>query len=311
MNRSGFRGHWPAMLTPMHEDGRLRLESVPALVEKFVRDGAGGIYLGGSTGQGPILSTDERKSLAAATIEAAVDRLPVMVHVGAIRMEDTLELTRHAAARGADAVSSVPPMYYPLSLRSTLDHYRRIAGETALPFYAYNFTIPNCPIEAYIEGLISIPTCRGLKYTSLNMYELSLFKVLSGGQLTILSGADESFLAAQAQGADGSIGSTQNVALPLFNAAAEAAAEGHWDTARGLMLTIVRLVRELTLGCGVAGLHAVLTREGIPCGQPRPPMIPVDEEGRTLAWAAYRRGMEDCPRPATPILTPSLTAARA
>lgn len=284
-----FSGNWPAMVTPMYDDGRVRLESIPLLVEKFVREQAGGIYLCGSTGQGPLLTVDERKAMTEATVSAATGRLPVMVHVGAIRVEDAQELAAHAATVGADAVSSVVPMYYPTTLASAMEHYRRIAGESDLPFYAYNFAIPNCPVEAYVEALMQVPHARGLKFTSMNMYELSRLKIASDGQLNVLSGADESYLAAQSQGADGAIGSTQNIGLPLFRAVEAAAIEGRWQDARNLMLRTVRLVHEVTIGCGLASLHTVLTRQGIPCGQPRHPIPHADPDTANRAWTAFER----------------------
>jgi N-acetylneuraminate lyase len=286
-----FTGVWPAMVTPMYDDGRLRMESIPPLVEKFVREGAGGIYLCGSTGQGPLLTVEERKAAAEATVTAAAGRLPVMVHVGALRIEDCLELARHAEASGADAVSSVPPMYYPPRLTSAMEHYRRIGEATGLPFYAYNFALPDCSVEAYVEALLQVPNIRGLKFTNRDMFEMARLKVASEGRLNVLSGADESFLAAQAQGADGSIGSTQNVAMPLFRATEHAAREGRWEEARGLMLDVVRLVHEVTIARGLAALHHILTVEGIPCGQPRHPLAHLDDAGRGAAVSDYRRLM--------------------
>lgn len=284
-----FTGNWPAMITPMHDDGSIRPESVAPLVEKFVREQAGGIYLLGSTGQGPLLTVDERKVIAEATVSAAAGRLPVMVHVGAIRVEDCVELAKHAGEIGADAVSSVIPMYYPPALASAMEHYRRIGGASDLPFYAYNFVIPNCPVEAYVEGLMQVPNARGLKFTSVNMYELARLKIASGGQLNVLSGADESYLSAQAQGADGAIGSSQNAALPLFRAVEQAAQGGAWEEARRLMLLTVRFVHEVTIGCGLASLHAILTEEGIPCGQPRHPIARADAEKAARAVEIRRR----------------------
>lgn len=288
-----FTGNWPAMITPMHDDGRLRLESVPPLVEKFVQERAGGIYLCGSTGQGPLMTVDERKALAEATVRAAAGRLPVMVHVGALRVEDAVDLARHAAEVGADAVSSVVPMYYAPTLASSMEHYRRIASATELPFYAYNFALPNCTVETYVEELMQIPHARGLKFTSLNMYELTRLKIASGGRLNVLSGADESYLAAQAQGADGAIGSTQNIATRLFNAVQSEAALGNWGDARRLMQLTVHLVHEVTIGGGIASLHTILTQEGIPCGQPRHPFPRADQETAERSWRTYREVMTE------------------
>ena len=284
-----FSGNWPAMVTPMYDDGRIRPESVAPLVEKFVAERAGGIYLCGSTGQGPLLTVDERKTIAEKTVRAAAGRLPEMVHVGSIRIDDAVELARHAAAIGADAVSSVPPIYYPLTFAATMEQFRRIAAASDLPFYAYNFAIPDCTVEQYVEGLTSIPTARGLKFTSVNMYELARLKIAGAGRLNVLSGSDESYLAAQAQGADGAIGSTQNIGLPMFDAVTDAASTGKWEEARSRMLRVVRLVHEVTIRCGIASLHGILTREGIPCGQPRHPLPHADVATVDRAWDSYER----------------------
>jgi N-acetylneuraminate lyase len=287
-----FTGVWPAMVTPMHDDGSHRVESVAPLVEKLVKEGAGGLYLCGSTGQGPLLTVEERKAVAEAAVAAGAGRLPIMVQVGAVRVEDCIELARHAASIGADAVSSVGPLYYPPSLRSAMEHYRRIGEATDLPFYAYNFALPDCPVDAFVEALLRVPNIRGIKFTNRDTYELARLKIASGDRLNVLSGADECFLAAKAQGADGAIGSTQNVAMPLFRAVTGAAEAGLWGEARALMMETVRLVHDVTIGSGLAALHAILTEEGIPCGRPRHPLPPLDSAGRTAALAAYRARME-------------------
>lgn len=293
MTESCFSGNWPAMVTPMDDEGRVRLESVAPLVEKFVREGAGGIYLCGSTGQGPLLTLEERQGMAEATVTAVRGRLPVMVHVGSIREAETIELARHAAAVGAGAVSSVAPMYYPPTLASTMALYHRIAAAADLPFYAYSFALPDTSVDRYVEALLEVPHARGLKFTSLNMYELARLKIASGGRLNVLSGADESYLAAQSQGADGAIGSTQNIALPLFDRTLAAARAGRWEEARDRMLRVVRLVHQVTIGCGIGALHGILTREGIPCGQPRPPLARADEATCSRAWDLYRTLLAD------------------
>ena len=282
-----FTGVWPAMVTPMDADGGVCLSSLAPLVEKFVAEGAGGIYLLGSTGQGPIQTVDERKAVAAETVRAAAGRIPVMVHVGAIRVDDSVELAAQAAEVGADVISSVVPMYYPPTLAGAMEHYRRIAGASDLPFYAYNFTIPNCTVEAYAEALLSIPNCVGLKFTNRDAFELALLKVASDGRLNVLSGADDCFLAAAAQGADGCIGSTQNVAVPEFRLVIEAAEAGRYLAARDGMIQIARLVRDLTIRRGLSGLHHVLSQEGIPCGQPRHPILRQDAAGLEAAMVAY------------------------
>src|SRR4029453_5598635 len=107
-----FGGIWPAMLTPTTADGRPALAVCEQLVDLFVRQGLGGIYVVGSTGQWPRVTVEERKAIAECVVKTAARRLPVMIHVGAVATSDAVALARHAASTGADAVSGVGPIYH-------------------------------------------------------------------------------------------------------------------------------------------------------------------------------------------------------
>src|SRR5438874_13836556 len=107
-----FGGIWPAMLTPLSEDGRPSVPVLERMTELFVSQGLGGIYLTGSTGQWPLLTIEERYTITDCVIRAAAGRIPVMVHVGAATTEDAVALSRHATRAGASAVSAVTPTYY-------------------------------------------------------------------------------------------------------------------------------------------------------------------------------------------------------
>src|SRR2546423_6227952 len=104
-----FGGIWPAMLTPLTEDGRPAVAVLEQMTELFVRQGLGGIYLTGSTGQWPLFTVEERCGIADCVIRAAAGRIPVMVHVGAVATADAIALARHAARAGASAISAVTP----------------------------------------------------------------------------------------------------------------------------------------------------------------------------------------------------------
>ena len=275
-----YHGIWPAMVTPMDADGNVVPKQIAPLVEKQLAEGAGGLYLCGSTGQGPIMTVEERRQVAEATIAAVAGRVPVVVHVGSVRLEESLALARHAAEAGADAVSSVPPFYYKVGLEVDLVHYRRIAGVTDLPFYAYNFTIPGGNVAEYVPELLKIPNLAGLKFTNRDPYEMALLKVLSDGKLNVMSGADECFLACRAHGADGAIGTTYNAFLPLFRRVASASDAGDAEQASRLMLIAVDLVDRVVIRYGLAGIHAILGWQGVEVGVPRHPHKPLDASAR-------------------------------
>src|SRR5215210_5423127 len=112
MTTAMLGGVWPAFLTPMTSDGELDFAVVEKLTDLFARQGLGGLYVGGSTGQWVSLTLEERFALAGCVVKAAGGRIPVMVHVGATTTRDAVRLARHAEEVGADAVSAVAPIYY-------------------------------------------------------------------------------------------------------------------------------------------------------------------------------------------------------
>ncbi len=97
-----FRGVWPAMLTPLTETGEIAHGELEKLVELLVRQGLGGLYMLGSTGQWPLLSLDQRQAVAEGVVKTAAGRIPIIVHVGALTTDDAVALARHAARIDAD-----------------------------------------------------------------------------------------------------------------------------------------------------------------------------------------------------------------
>src|SRR5205807_1655494 len=97
---------WPAMLTPLTVEGKPAFGALEQLTDLFVRQGLDGLYVVGSTGQWPMLTPDERRAIAECVVRTAAGRVPVMIHVGAVATADAVDLARHAARIGADAVSA-------------------------------------------------------------------------------------------------------------------------------------------------------------------------------------------------------------
>lgn len=264
------------MLTPMGADGHPCLESVTRLVELFVRQQLGGVYLTGSTGQWPLLTSEERRAVAESAVRSAAGRLPVMVHVGATATEEAVALARHAAAIGADAVSAVGPTYYGHSVETVFEHYRRISSATRLPFYVYHLMGVSQSLDpaAYVERLLSLPNIAGMKYTEHDLYLLGVLRARAGERLNLMSGADELLCQAVLSGADGAIGTFYNLWGPECRAARETCERGDVPAARDFMLRFqLALSRILSSGGMWSFLRAAMLRKhGIDPGSPRPPL---------------------------------------
>ena len=113
-----IRGVLLPIITPFDERARIDEEVMRELVDFHIGAGIQGLFVLGSTGQGPAMSVEERKKAAAVALDQARSRVPVIIHVGTADTESTVELAEHAAAHKADAVAIVPP-YYTRIIRST------------------------------------------------------------------------------------------------------------------------------------------------------------------------------------------------
>src|SRR5918911_730177 len=134
-----FHGVLPALVTPFTADGEaIDTAALAAIVERLVGAGVGGLVPGGSTGEFTTLSSAERRALVEVTIEAAAGRVPVVAGTGALSTRETVELSVHAEAAGADAVMIVPPFYDALSWRELRAHYAAVAEAIAIPIMYYN-----------------------------------------------------------------------------------------------------------------------------------------------------------------------------
>jgi N-acetylneuraminate lyase len=242
-----FGGIWPALVTPLTPSGDPNHEAIERLVELCVRQRLGGLFILGSTGQWLLLTPNERQAIAERVVKAAAGRIPVMVHVGATTTDDAIALARHAARVGADAVSCLAPIYYPLTPDAIFEHYRRVAEATDLPFFAYHLSTANQlrigPRE-YAERLLALPNIAGMKFTEGDLATLGLLHAHSGGRLVILVGADELFCHASLSGAAGAVGTFFNVWGAECQAAWQAAVSGEMDVSRRFMLGLQEVLSE-------------------------------------------------------------------
>ncbi|HWP58650.1 MAG TPA: dihydrodipicolinate synthase family protein [Candidatus Acidoferrales bacterium] len=133
-----IRGVLLPIITPFDEKARVDEEVMRELVDFHIGAGVQGLFVLGSTGQGPAMSVEERKRAAAIALDQARARVPVVVHVGTADTESTVELAEHAAAHSADAIAIVPPYYYSDHTEyEIVAHYRAAAKAVPLPIFIY------------------------------------------------------------------------------------------------------------------------------------------------------------------------------
>ena len=172
-----FQGVWPALITPLDRDGKPAFDVLEALTDRLAQDKLDGLYVIGSTGQWPLFTREERMAIAERVIKAAAGRIPVMVHVGAVSTQDAVELARHAQRTGAQAVSSVAPIYFGHPPAAVFEHYRRIGEAGGLPLFVYHLSGVSqlsMPPAEFAKRLRDLPNIGGMKFTDHDLNALAL-----------------------------------------------------------------------------------------------------------------------------------------
>jgi N-acetylneuraminate lyase len=281
-----FHGAWPALITPATAEGEVNYKVLRELVEHLIGKGIGGLYVCGSTGEGLLLTAEERVRVTAETLKQAHGRVPVIAHVGAVATRQAVALSAHAQQIGAAGISAVLPTLGE-GLLSTYAHYQAIAAAApALPCFPYLFGGQTDAVSLMAELRRRIPNAAGAKYTGPSMFELKrlvdLGQAEDGAGWTIFSGMDEQCIYAAMSGAPANIGSTLNPMPGAYREIRRRFESGDLVGANELQLRANR-VTALLIGAGFHGaLREAMRIVGFDCGEPRLPLLPLTGEKREL-----------------------------
>lgn len=279
-NLDAFKGIIVAMYACYDQNGDIHQEGVKQLVRHYINKGVKGLYVGGSSGEGMLQTTEERKLVLEAVMEVAGD-LTIIAHVGAPSTRESVELAQHAESVGAHAISAVPSIYYRLSPNSVENHWQAMIDSTALPFIIYH--IPQTTGFHLSKSLLTKMAAQdkviGVKISSESTYELQQFKEAGGDHFLVLNGPDEQYLAGRSIGADGGIGGTYGVMPELFLKIEACYQKGQMDEARAWQYKVNEIINELLSYPSLYGAcKAILRHQGVDCGEARMPLLPVERK---------------------------------
>lgn len=274
-----------APYTPYLPNGEINTGIILDYAEKLKGDGLKGVFICGTTGEGMLLTMEERKTVAEEWVKYNSPDFKVIVHVGTTSSKQSKELSIHARKIGAYAIGSMGPIFLkPAKLPELLGFCADLAsGAPELPFYYYH--IPSVSgidlsMTDFIKGASSqIPNFRGIKYTHNNFMEMQQCLRMDDGKWDILHGFDEVLLAGLALGAKGAVGSTYNYLAPLYNQIIADFENGRIDLAREKQAVSVKVVEVLLKygGAIVAG-KALMKHVGLDCGPCRLPLKNLNEK---------------------------------
>lgn len=283
-----------ATFTALQPDGALDLGAIERQAEHFARQRLRGVFVCGTTGESASLTTEERMAVAQRWAEVVGSELEVIVHVGHTSLGEARALAEHAERIGAAAIAAVPPFYFrPTTLAEVVDFAARTAAAAPrTPFFYYHipsFTGVAMPMAAFLPAAAAaIPTFAGIKFTHENLADYARCLELAAGRYEMFFGRDEMLLAALAMGARSGVGTTYNVAAPLFHRLGGEFDRGDLSEARRLQATAIRMIEVAVAHGGIPAFKAMSHWVGVDCGPCRPPLTTLDAD----RMASLRAGLE-------------------
>jgi N-acetylneuraminate lyase len=290
-----FKGMFPAPPTPVGPDGRIHEKALRALLEDNIAHGANGFWMAGTTGEGPILTEEQRDATARISAEVCKDKVPVIMHVGAISTASAVRAAKTARSAGCDAVCCLPPFFFPSSERSRIDHYKAVADAAGdLPFFVYN--LPQLTqvetVPALMEKFVrAIPTLKGLKHSAPNFADIRVFTDMG---LLCFSGNGAFPLPALTMGAVGTIDAPLSIAPWHYAELFRAWEAGDIVRAKALQDGVRKYVDLVWMFFAMADVCKVVlsARLGVDCGRAIPPVNSLSEdEKREVLRAAEALGV--------------------
>lgn len=218
-----MKGIFSALLTSFDEKGNINEQGVRQIVRHNIdKMKVDGLYVGGSTGENFMLSTNEKKKIFEIVKDEAKNQVKLIAQIGSIDLNEAVDLAKYATDLGYDSLSAVTPFYYKFDFQEIKDYYFTIVNESQNNMIIYSIpalTGVNMSLDNFTE-LFQNEKIIGVKFTTSDFYLLERIRHAFTDKL-IYSGFDELLLPALSLGVDGAIGSTFNVngirAREIFN----------------------------------------------------------------------------------------------
>ena len=280
-----------APFTPMKPNGDINLDIIPAYASMLAKNGLKGVFINGSSGEGYMLTTEERIALAEKWLESVPEGFKVIVHVGSCCLRESQILAEHAQKHGAWGIGAMAPPFPKIGRIEELVKYcEAIAGAAPkLPFYFYHIPVFNGAYLSMVDFLKAvdgrIPNFAGIKYTFESMYEYNQCRLYADGKFDMLHGQDETYLPCLAQGgAQGGICGTTNYNGRCQVAIGEAWAAGDLAKAQELQNYSQEVINVICHFRGnIVGGKRIMKFLGLDMGPNRVPFRTVsDEEEKQL-----------------------------
>lgn len=283
-----------AMITPFRDDGALDLEGVRLLARQLVESGSEGLVVGGTTGESPTLTHEEKLTLFRTVKEVVGDQAAVIAGTGSNNTAASEALTAEATALGVDGVMLVTPYYNKPSQEGLYQHFLACARATSLPVMLYNVpgrTGVNLLPETVVR-LAAVENIVALKEASGNLDQASEILRLVPPHFRVYSGDDSLTLPLVAIGAYGVVSVASHLVGKELQAMVNGLVAGRVAEAQAIHRRLFPLFKALFMAPNPVPIKAALALLGRPAGRPRPPLVALSEsEEATLRRVLHEVGL--------------------
>lgn len=253
-----LRGIVTPLITPLVDQDTLDAEGLERLIEHLLSGGVHGLFLLGTTGEGPSVSMRLRRELVERTCRLAGGRLPVLVGITDTSFSDAIQLAGHGANCGAAAVVSAGPLYYPVTQRLLLRHFGHLAAQSALPVVMY-CAPGNAHVTIEVETVArasQLANIAGIKDSSGNMgYLHQVQRAVAGrAEFSVLVGPEELLAESLLLGVHGGVSGGSNLFPRLYVSLYQAATRGDIAEARRLHASVIEVCARI-FEAGTYGTH--------------------------------------------------------
>ncbi len=292
-----LEGVVPALLTPFTSGGKsVDYDRACGLAERLVKQGVHGLFVCGTTGEGPLMTLAERKRTLEEVLKAVGKKVKVIAHTGCFDTLSTVELTRHAQEAGACAAGVVAPGFFGYDDESLRRHFTAVANAAKkLPILLYN--IPGCAKNALSTSLIvdlatKVDNIVGMKDSGGSIQHFNDVLTHAPRGFIAINGVDEYSMQALLAGGNGSVASTANVVPELFLSIFNNVRKGDLKKAWASQKQLSQACRTFRYGAMVARYKEGVRLRGYDAGFVRPPQRELTSvEKRTLAKEMQDTGL--------------------
>lgn len=274
-----LQGIVPALATPLRAGGQvIDDEGADRLVEFLISSGVHGLFALGSTGEAVLLEQAQRLHMAELVMTRTQGRLPVYIHVGALRPAEVLELARHAARIGASGIAVLPPYYYTLDDAALERFFSQVAEAVTLPIYLYHIPMNaknSIKVSLFSKLAERYPHILGMKDSGMdfgNFYDILQAKK---PHHSAMMGNDAQILAALTLGGQGAVSAGATAVPEPYVQLWNAYHAGDMEAARKWQAVCARVKAMLVKPTPISPIKRVLELRGV-CGPDvAPPLRPL------------------------------------